>query len=181
MIAAINGTAVGIGITMVLPMDVRIAAEGARFGLPFSGAASCRSRAPRGSCRGSSGIATPSIGRSAAGSSPRTRLWRRARARTGARLGSPRTCARGGGGHSREYFSGVGRVDPADVVAPAGGGPPIAPTNWNHRHCWHSVRWAMRAKAWQRSRRSGRPTSRCRYRRTCRISNPWWAEEPFDG
>ena len=36
VIAAINGTAVGIGITMVLPMDVRIAAEGARFGLPFS-------------------------------------------------------------------------------------------------------------------------------------------------
>lgn len=36
VIAAINGTAVGIGITMVLPMDVRIAAEGARFGMPFS-------------------------------------------------------------------------------------------------------------------------------------------------
>ena len=36
VIAAINGTAVGIGVTMVLPMDVRIAAEGARFGLPFS-------------------------------------------------------------------------------------------------------------------------------------------------
>ncbi len=36
VIAAINGTAVGIGVTMVLPMDVRIAAEGARFGLPFT-------------------------------------------------------------------------------------------------------------------------------------------------
>jgi enoyl-CoA hydratase/carnithine racemase len=36
VIAAINGTAVGIGLTMVLPMDVRIAAEGARFGLPFT-------------------------------------------------------------------------------------------------------------------------------------------------
>jgi enoyl-CoA hydratase/carnithine racemase len=31
-----NGTAVGIGVTMTLPMDIRIAAEGARFGLPFS-------------------------------------------------------------------------------------------------------------------------------------------------
>ncbi len=36
VIAAINGTAVGIGVTMVLPMDVRIAADGARFGLPFT-------------------------------------------------------------------------------------------------------------------------------------------------
>lgn len=36
VIAAINGTAVGIGITMVLPMDVRIAADDARFALPFT-------------------------------------------------------------------------------------------------------------------------------------------------
>ncbi len=36
LIAAVNGTAVGIGVTMVLPMDIRIAADSARFGLPFA-------------------------------------------------------------------------------------------------------------------------------------------------
>lgn len=35
VIAAINGPAVGIGATMTLPMDIRIAAEGARFGFVF--------------------------------------------------------------------------------------------------------------------------------------------------
>jgi enoyl-CoA hydratase/carnithine racemase len=35
-IAAFNGTAVGIGVTMSLPMDIRIADENARFGLPFT-------------------------------------------------------------------------------------------------------------------------------------------------
>jgi enoyl-CoA hydratase/carnithine racemase len=36
VIAAINGPAVGVGITMTLPMDVRIAAEGARLGFVFT-------------------------------------------------------------------------------------------------------------------------------------------------
>jgi enoyl-CoA hydratase/carnithine racemase len=36
VIAAVNGPAVGIGATMTLPMDIRIAAESARFGFVFA-------------------------------------------------------------------------------------------------------------------------------------------------
>ena len=36
IIAAINGPAVGVGITLTLPCDVRIAAEGARIGFVFA-------------------------------------------------------------------------------------------------------------------------------------------------
>src|SRR6478609_2161905 len=36
VIAAINGPAVGVGITMTLPMDIRLAAESARFGFVFA-------------------------------------------------------------------------------------------------------------------------------------------------
>ncbi|WP_374469995.1 enoyl-CoA hydratase-related protein [Phenylobacterium sp.] len=35
-IAAINGAAVGVGVTLTLPMDIRICAEGARFGFVFA-------------------------------------------------------------------------------------------------------------------------------------------------
>src|SRR5512133_429549 len=36
VIAAINGHAVGVGITMTLPMDVRLVAEGAKLGFVFT-------------------------------------------------------------------------------------------------------------------------------------------------
>ena len=36
IIAAINGSAVGVGVTMTLPMDVRIASENAKFGFVFA-------------------------------------------------------------------------------------------------------------------------------------------------
>lgn len=36
IIAAINGAAVGVGVTMTLPMDIRIAAQGAKFGFVFA-------------------------------------------------------------------------------------------------------------------------------------------------
>lgn len=73
VIAAVNGTAVGIGITMILPMDVRIAADSARFALPFTKRGICPSRARRGSCPASSASRPQSIGRSPQGLSARTR------------------------------------------------------------------------------------------------------------
>jgi enoyl-CoA hydratase/carnithine racemase len=36
LIAAVNGPAVGVGVTMTLPMDVRLASEDARFGFVFA-------------------------------------------------------------------------------------------------------------------------------------------------
>ena len=36
VIAAVNGAAVGVGATMLLPMDIRLAAEGARIGFVFA-------------------------------------------------------------------------------------------------------------------------------------------------
>lgn len=36
LIAAINGAAIGVGITMTLPMDIRLAAENASFGFVFA-------------------------------------------------------------------------------------------------------------------------------------------------
>ncbi|MET0377621.1 MAG: enoyl-CoA hydratase-related protein [Spongiibacteraceae bacterium] len=35
-IAAMNGTAAGVGITMTLPMDIRVTSDNAKFTFPFT-------------------------------------------------------------------------------------------------------------------------------------------------
>ena len=60
VIAAINGPAVGVGVTMTLPMDIRLASDKARFRFCFfPGGALYRKPAPVGSCPASSASARP--------------------------------------------------------------------------------------------------------------------------
>ncbi len=81
VIAAINGAAVGIGATMTLAMDARLLSNRARFGLVFGKLGSCRKRARRGFCPGSSACPRHSIwctGPTSSTPTPHTQSgWRR--------------------------------------------------------------------------------------------------------
>src|ERR1039457_2322542 len=75
VIAAINGSAVGVGASMTLPMDIRILAEGPRWGSSSRPAASCPTVRPAGSCRGLSGSTRRWSGASPVGCSRPPRRW----------------------------------------------------------------------------------------------------------
>ncbi len=75
VIAAVSGPAVGVGVTMQLPMDVRIAHRTRASALSSSGGASCPRPARAGSCRASSASRRRWNGVSPAGCSLRRRRW----------------------------------------------------------------------------------------------------------
>jgi enoyl-CoA hydratase/carnithine racemase len=88
-IAAINGPAVGVGITMTLPMDVRIAARGAKIGFIFARRGLVPEAAAPGFCRNSSACRRPCAGACRGGCSTPTK---RAKAGLSAKPSSPRNC-----------------------------------------------------------------------------------------
>ena len=147
MIAAINGTAVGIGITMVLPMDVRIAAEGARFGLPFSR----RGIVPE-SC--ASWFLPRVVGiANAVDWAVSGRIFTAEEA-LAAGLVRELVPASGVLARAQEVAADIAANTSAVSVVltrqmlwrQLGRPTHYAPTNWSHRHCWHSVRWVMRQR-----------------------------------
>jgi enoyl-CoA hydratase/carnithine racemase len=78
IIAAINGAAVGIGATMTLPMDVRLASDKARIGFVFGRIGIGRRPAAPGSCRASSACSRRWTGSIRPTSSRPSRPWRAA-------------------------------------------------------------------------------------------------------
>ena len=77
IIGAINGAAVGIGVTMQLPMDIRIASTAARFGFVFARRGITPEAASSWFLPRLVGMQTRSSGASPAGSSAPTRRWPR--------------------------------------------------------------------------------------------------------
>ena len=88
-IAAINGPAVGVGITMTLPMDIRIAAKGARIGFIFARRGLVPEAGSACSCRNWSACRRRCAGVSRGGYSTPTKPWP---AGWSAKWSSPRNC-----------------------------------------------------------------------------------------
>jgi enoyl-CoA hydratase/carnithine racemase len=120
VIAAVNGAAVGIGVTMLLPMDVRIASEDARFGFVFSQRGivpeACSSFFPAAPGRHPAGARLVLRGRGVPGlRGARRRPREQGRGRARALAGRAGVGAR----VHREICAGLGRTDPSDDVADA--------------------------------------------------------------
>ena len=125
VIAAINGPAVGIGITMTLPMDIRIAASNAKLGFVFTRRGivpeACSSWFLPPHRRRQPG---PGVG------VVRTYTYRRRSCpgRAGKKYSPSRSTAGGGqrpgSGNRSQHFSCIRRPGASDAVADARGGSP---------------------------------------------------------
>ena len=125
VIGAINGAAVGVGVTMTLPMDIRLASTTARFGFVFAR----RGIVPEAA---SSYFLPRIVGISRAASGCFTgRIFEADEALDGGLVRSVHEpddllpAAQGAGGRDRrQRGAGLGGPDPPDAVADAGRRPP---------------------------------------------------------
>ena len=170
VIAACNGAAVGVGVTMQLPMDIRIASENARYGFVFARRGIVPEAASTWFLPRVVGIAQALewtySGRvfSGAGSAGRA-ARQQGRAAGRAVADGAGDCAR----NRREHVAGVDRADAADDVAAArrrrsDGGPQAR----QPRRLLARAVAGLRRREHARSSRSARRNSRARCRRTCR-------------
>ncbi len=125
VIGAVNGPAIGIGATMLLPMDFRLASETARFRICIRAA---RDRAGRSIILFSSADRRYRPGAGMVLHGPDIRCKgspaRRAGIAAASRRGSAGIGARPRARDSGQHGAGFDRADPADVVARAGDEPP---------------------------------------------------------
>ena len=115
VIAAINGPAVGVGVTMTLPMDIRLAARRREWASCSPGAGSCPRPARAGFCRGWWASARRWSGWRRAGLRRARGAGRAARAEHPPGRGAVRRRPRAGARDRREHGPGLGCAGAADA------------------------------------------------------------------
>ena len=160
VIAAINGPAVGVGITMTLPMDIRLAAEGAKIGFVFARRGivpeACSSWfLPRvvGISQAMEWVAT---GRVFSAEEALAGRLVRSLAPAG---GAARRGAGAGRGDRRERLAGLGRGRPPAAVDDAGRRTRWRPTGPTRGRCSRAGSPTTRARASRPFSRSARRSS----------------------
>ena len=125
VIGAINGAAVGVGVTMTLPMDIRLASDAARFGFVFARRGIVPEAASSWFLPRVVGISRPLEWCTPAACSPPTR---RSPAAWCAACTPPDELLPAAREHRardrRQHVAGLGGSGPADDVAHAGRRPP---------------------------------------------------------
>ena len=175
MIVAVNGPAVGVGATMTLPADIRIAADTAKFGFVFARRGLVPEAASSWFLPRIVGISQAMEWVATGRSSTPPRRWQAARVpgRSCRRAHARRP--RAGRGDRGEHLGGVGDPRPADAVVDA-----REPTPWDaHRLDSRAIsvlgRDRTSPKAWSRfleKRPRGSPRGWRTTSRSCPIGGP---------